>query len=70
MENLFEWLYDHYAEPQLQVLPIFRRELLQPFLQPAPEEDQIHLADQLLALQMHWCTAAFQIGVQLGVRLS
>ncbi|MDO4315772.1 MAG: hypothetical protein Q4C45_08335 [Oscillospiraceae bacterium] len=70
MENLFEWLYDHYAEPQLRVLPAFQEELLRPVIRLAPEEDRIILADQLTTLQMHWCTAAFQIGVQLGVRLS
>ena len=58
LENLFDWLYDHYAEPQLRVL------------QMVPEEERLRLTDRLTTLQMHWCTAAFQIGVQLGVRLS
>lgn len=70
LENLFDWLYDHYAEPQLRVLPIFQTEQLQPVLQMVPEEERLRLTDRLTTLQMHWCTAAFQIGVQLGVRLS
>lgn len=70
MENIYEWLYDNYAEPQLSALPVFQDELLQPILRMVSETERIDLTDKLISLQLNWCTAAFQIGLQLGMRLS
>lgn len=69
MENIYEWLFDQYAEPQLRADPIFRPEMLQPLLRQVPKEDQLDWEDMLDSLRLDWCTAAFQLGVQLGIRL-
>ena len=69
MENIYEWLYDHYAWPRLKTLPEFQDQRTEPLLAMAPEEQRLLCADALTALQMNWCTAAFELGVRLGVEL-
>ncbi len=69
MNETYNWLYDYYAEPQLQTLPAFSDELLEDFAKAAPGSTEIDLLDRLEALRLDWCTAAFTAGVQLGMGL-
>jgi len=69
MRETDEWLYDYYAEPQLQKLPEFDSERLERLAEAAPELTRIDLLDRLYALRLAWCTAAFESGVRLGLRM-
>ncbi|WP_298020092.1 hypothetical protein [uncultured Dysosmobacter sp.] len=69
MRETYEWLYDYYAEPQLQKLPEFDSERLERLAEAAPELTRIDLLDRLYALRLVWCTAAFETGVRLGLHM-
>ena len=69
MENLYEWLYDTYAQPRLREQPLFQDKLLSPLLETLPEEERLPCLDLLHTLQLHWCTAAFTLGVRTGLEL-
>lgn len=70
MENIYEWLYDRYAEPKLRKLPEFRPELIQKILADIPEEQRLLWTDALCSLCLHWSTAAFELGVRTGISLA
>lgn len=67
MEPIYEWLYDHYAEPELRRLPVFQDTPLKQALNSATELERF---DRVNSLRMHCCTAAFELGVRLGLALS
>ena len=69
MENIYEWLYDHYADPLLQKTPFFPERFRAPILDAAPPERRLWMEDRLDALQMEWGTAAFAAGIRLGLAL-
>lgn len=70
MENtIYEWLYDHYAEPRLRELPEFGADALEPLLKDVPEENRLDRTDQLEWLRLQCATAAFEAGVRLGLAL-
>ena len=69
MENIYEWLYDHYAWPRLKNLPEFQDQRTEPLLARVPENQRLFCTDTLDILQTNWCTAAFELGVRLGVEL-
>lgn len=71
MGTVYEWLYDHYAEPRLSELPAFADDRLQALAEETvPQEERLDLTDWLLALRLDWCTEAFALGVRLGISLS
>ena len=69
MDSLYEWLYDTYARPKLAERPLFQDKLLSPLLDTLPQDQRISCLDLLHTLQLHWCTAAFTLGVQTGLEL-
>lgn len=72
MDSIYEWLYDHYAEPQLNRLPAFSDDALRHLAEQAvPDDtrDQLDWADALVSLRLECCTAAFSLGVRLGMAL-
>ena len=69
MREMYEWLYDHYAEPVLNENPLFQDRALEEALSAAPEDLRLRLFDQVAGLRLHWCTEAFARGVQLGLAL-
>lgn len=69
MENIYEWLYDHYAEPRLEKLPEFCSRRMEPLVSLLPEEQRLFGLDALNSLRLDWCTAAFELGIRLGVEL-
>ena len=54
MKEIYEWLYDEYAEEVLAA---------------APEDIRLGLFDQVAGLRLQWCTAAFARGLQPGLAL-
>ena len=48
MKEIYEWLYDEYAEEVLAA---------------APEDIRLGLFDQVAGLRLQWCTAAFARGL-------
>ena len=69
MREIYEWLYDHYAEPVLNEKPLFQDHVLEEALSAAPEDLRLRLFDQVAGLRLQWCTAAFARGLQLGLAL-
>ena len=69
MREMYEWLYDHYAEPVLNENPLFQDRALEEALSAAPEDLRLRLFDQVAGLRLRWCTEAFARGVQLGLAL-
>jgi len=70
MEQVYAWLYDHYGEPRLRTLPAFQDAAAEPLVELAPEDAQLDLRDALNILRLNWCTAAFEMGVRFGMKLT
>ena len=69
MGEIYEWLYDEYAEAALYQEPLFQDHVLEEVLAAAPEDIRLGLFDQVTGLRLQWCTAAFARGLQLGLAL-
>ena len=69
MEPIHQWLYDFYARPRLKRLPAFQQGEIRRLLDGAAEMDRLDREDALNDLQLEWCTAAFAVGVRLGMEL-
>ena len=69
MKEIYEWLYDEYAEAALFQEPLFQDHVLEEVLAAAPEDIRLGLFDQVAGLRLQWCTAAFARGLQLGLAL-
>ena len=69
MGEIYEWLYDEYAEAALYQEPLFQDHVLEEVLAAAPEDIRLGLFDQVAGLRLQWCTAAFARGLQLGLAL-
>ncbi len=68
MNETYEWLYDHYALPLMQVRKDADK-IKQGIISHCTSNDQIFLLDQMDTLCMVWGTDAFSLGLQLGLRL-
>ncbi len=68
MNETYEWLYDHYARPLIQVEKE-ANELKQAIISYSSPDRQVALRDQLDSLCLLWGTDAFALGLQLGLRL-
>ena len=69
MGEIYEWLYDEYAEAALYQEPLFQDHVLEEVLAAAPEDIRLGLFDQVAGLRLQCCTAAFARGLQLGLAL-
>ena len=69
MGEIYEWLYDEYAEAALYQEPLFQDHVLEEVLAAAPEDIRLGLFDQVAGLRLQWCTAAFARGLQRGLAL-
>ena len=69
MGEIYEWLYDEYAEAALYQEPLFQDHVLEEVLAAAPEDIRLGLFDQVAGLRLQWCTAAFARGLKLGLAL-
>lgn len=72
METIYEWLYAHYACPQMADINAEQDELLEQFIinLQLPPENRVHILDFLLMLRMQWGVKAFSAGMQLGKELA
>ena len=69
MKEIYEWLYDEYAEAALCQEPLFQDHVRVEVRAAAPEDIRLGLFDQVAGLRLQWCTAAFARGLQLGLAL-
>ena len=67
MEPIYEWLYDHYAQPRLGRLPAFQDARVREAL---AGETELERLDRGYALALDCATAAFETGVRLGLVLT
>lgn len=68
MNETYEWLYDHYALPLIQVEKDADT-IKEAVISRGGPDDRVFLGDQMDALCMLWGTDSFTIGLQLGLRL-
>nr|WP_325183322.1 hypothetical protein [uncultured Oscillibacter sp.] len=68
MNETYEWLYDNYALPLMQVEKEADK-IKQSIVSLSRTENTLPLRDQLEDLCMLWGTDAFSLGLQLGLRL-
>ena len=74
MNEFYEWLYDHYAEPRYDDSRFpspyqDKKRQWEQVLQKLPPDDQITALDMLSSAQIHWGTQAFAYGVHIGLLL-
>lgn len=75
MNDLYEWLYDHYAQPMLNdaSFPSTYQAQMQEWLDilaRLPTDERLLCIDLLDSLNTHWGTQAFACGVQTGLLLA
>ena len=71
MNSTYEWLYDNYAEPQLNEIFANEEKTLKELIEKMnlSTEERIRLSDTIVALRLHWGAEVFALGVQMGARL-
>lgn len=71
MNTTYEWLYDNYAEPQLNEIFANEEKNLKELIEKMnlSTEERIRLSDTVVALRLHWGAEVFALGVQMGARL-
>ena len=68
MNETYEWLYDHYAQPQMRIAE--QSEAIKAkILRCSGLGDTVLLRDSMEDLCLLWGTEAFSLGLQLGLRL-
>lgn len=75
MNAFYEWLYDHYAQPQLDeamMPPIYQeqKQAWQTAAEILSDQDRLLCDDLMESLKCHWGTQAFICGLRAGVMLS
>lgn len=72
MENIYEFLYEHYAFPQMASVNSTQQELFNKFISKfdLSLEKQIFTYDFLSLLRMQWGVEAFAVGIHLGFELA
>ena len=75
MNVFYEWLYDHYAQPQMDegMLPQTYQKQKEEWLAIADTlspDDRLLFADLLESLRCHWGTLSFSYGMQAGLMLA
>ena len=72
MNTTYEWLYDNYAEPQLNEIFANEEKTLKELIEKMnlSTEERIRLSDTVSALRLRWGAEVFAMGIQLGARLA
>lgn len=75
MNAFYEWLYDYYAEPQMDetLLHPAYQEQKQAWCKVADQlspDDALTAADFIECLKVNWGTLAFDYGIKVGFMLS
>ena len=74
MNQFYEWLYDHYAEPryddsQFPAAYQDQKRKWNELSQTLSDHERILILDFLSSVRLHWGTQAFACGVHIGLLL-
>ena len=72
MDNLYQWLYDYYALPELKCLESGQENVLKQLSErlPLSRREQRCLLDTTENLRLQWGTEAFALGIRFGLELA
>ena len=72
MNDTYEWLYDNYAEPQLESLRKLEESTIKRLAESLSlsRAEVVAVSDTLICLRLRWGAEAFARGVQMGARLT
>ena len=72
MTDLYQWLYDFYALPQLKGLESSQENVLQQLSKhlPLSPREQCCLLNTVENLRLQWGTEAFVLGIRFGLELA
>ena len=72
MTDIYQWLYDHYALPQLKGLESAQDNVLEQLAGrlTLSKHEHCRLLDTVESFRLQWGTEAFVLGVRFGVGLA
>ena len=72
MDDIYKWLYNSYAAPELEEMAQHQEAILRAFAEalPIPPEDRLCLRDLSTGIRLDWGTEVFALGVRLGMALA
>ena len=72
MDNLYQWLYDYYALPQLKGLETGQDNVLETLAArlDLPKLKRRRLLDTAENLRLQWGTESFALGIRFGLELA
>lgn len=72
MDNIYEWLFDHYALPKLRRIENSCNEALTAYAERAglSKKERLRLLDMVSNMRLEWGAEAFALGVRFGLRLN
>ena len=72
MSDIFQWLYDYYALPQLDGLASGQDDVLDQLAErlPLSQRERRRMLNTVENLRLQWGTEAFVLGVRFGLDLA
>lgn len=72
MEDIYAFLYDSYAAPELEDMASDQEEIIRAYIQrlPIPRRERLLLRDLVSHISLQWGTEAFALGLWLGLHLT
>ena len=70
--DLYTWLYEHYAAPQLKTIAAGHANAASLFADRLglSQGNRLRLIDMVSEMRLHWGSEAFALGVQFGMELA
>lgn len=72
MEDIYAFLYDSYAAPELEEMASDQEEIIRAYVQrlSIPRSERLRLRDLVSHISLQWGTEAFALGLWFGLRLT
>ncbi len=72
MNDIYQWLYNSYAEPELKDMARDQEAILRAFAEglPISANDRLSLQDLSTGVRLDWGMEVFALGVRLGMALA
>lgn len=71
-DNIYEWLFEHYALPQIKCIQDGQDDILMQFADRVSltQRQRLYLADTAINMRSQWGTESFALGIQFGMALA
>lgn len=72
MLDLYEWLFETYAMPEIYAIYEGQDDILEEFARqiPLPQKQRLRLVDLAGNMRLQWGTESFALGVRFGMQLA